>query len=58
MFKIKIKADDGRELKASRDNIIYYKGADGEDCFWELERIAGSKHIDRHANRIVAVNKT
>ena len=41
MFKIKIKADDGRELKASRDNIIYYKGADGEDCFWELVK----KHI-------------
>lgn len=41
MFKIEINADDGRELKMSKDNFIYYRDAEGNDSFWEWEHIAG-----------------
>lgn len=41
MFKIEIQADDGRELKMTRDNFIYFKFADGTDTFWEWEHVAG-----------------
>lgn len=41
MFKIEIQADDGRELKMSKDNFIYFRGADGKDTYWEWEHIAG-----------------
>jgi hypothetical protein len=33
MFKIEIRAEDGRELKMTKDNFIYYKFADGTDTF-------------------------
>ncbi|MGA6925522.1 MAG: hypothetical protein WBY88_07565 [Desulfosarcina sp.] len=39
MFKIEIQSDDGRELKISRDNFVYFKAADGRDTFWEWEHI-------------------
>ncbi len=41
MFKIEIKTDDGRELKISKENFIYFKFADGTDTFWEWEHVAG-----------------
>jgi hypothetical protein len=43
MFKIEIQADDGRELKLSENNFIYYKGVDGKDVYWEWEHIAGKE---------------
>lgn len=39
MFKIEIHATDGRELKISQGDFIYYKDADGIDTFWEWEKI-------------------
>lgn len=41
MFKIEIKADDGRELKMSKGSFIYFKAADGKDTYWEWEHIRG-----------------
>jgi hypothetical protein len=47
MFKIEIQADDGRELKVSRDNFIYYRDAEGRDSYWEWEHIRGkAKQFD------------
>ena len=40
MFTIEIQDEAGRTLKMSRDNFIYYKGADGKDSFWEWEHLA------------------
>ena len=45
MFKIEIRAEDGRELKMTKDNFIYYKFADGTDTFWEWEHIAGKADV-------------
>ena len=41
MFKIEIKADDGRVLKMSKNNFIYYRDTEGNDTFWEWEHIVG-----------------
>jgi hypothetical protein len=40
MFKIEIHLDDGRELKMSKGDFIYYKDTDGIDTYWEWEKIA------------------
>ena len=39
MFKIEIHAPDGRELKMSQGDFIYYKDAQGTDTYWEWEKI-------------------
>jgi len=41
MFKIEIKANDGLELKMSKNHFICYRNAGGRDSFWEWEHIAG-----------------
>ena len=41
MSKIEIKADDGRVLKISDNNFIYYRDTDGNDIFWEWEHVSG-----------------
>lgn len=45
MIKIEIQRADGRELKVSRENFIYFKGADGRDTFWEWEHIGGKGEV-------------
>jgi hypothetical protein len=39
MYKIEIHAADGRELKMSKGSYVYYKPAEGQDTFWEWEKL-------------------
>ncbi|MGB5984093.1 MAG: hypothetical protein WBG37_02230 [Desulfobacterales bacterium] len=41
MFKIEIAADDGRQLKISKENFLYFMNAEGTDSYWEWEHIRG-----------------
>ena len=43
MFKIEIHTEDGRELKMSKGDFIYFKDVDGIDTFWEWEKITPLK---------------
>jgi hypothetical protein len=43
MIKFEIQTDDGRELKVSKNNFIYYRDTEGTDTYWEWEHIQGKE---------------
>jgi len=41
MFKIEIETEDGKTLRTSRGEYLFFRTADGKETYYEWEHLAG-----------------